>query len=700
MSTTCTGFPENNKLPLMTGGPVRQSVYPFSAIAGQERMKKALLLNAVCPSIGGVLLRGEKGTAKSTAVRALSALLPEIEVVAGCPYGCDPGGHLCFQCREHKKQGSKLPVAMKKVPIVNLPLGVTEDRVTGAIDLEEAIKQGKKRLQRGLLAEAHRGILYIDEVNLLNDHIVDIILDASAMGMNIVEREGISLAHPSEFILVGTMNPEEGELRPQLLDRFGLCVEVETPSEVELRLNVLKLRERFDNNADIFIHTYRTEQKQLMQKIAKARKLLARIRISEQMLRLCSQLSIQAFTAGHRADITIHNTARAIAALNEQEEVREEDVRSAAKFVLVHRTRMAPPPPQPPEPEHNHDQQQNKSDEQPQEEPPPQPSENDKSEKKHAEKSGNEDRDSKESQSQIDPAIETIFPVGSPFRIKSFSTKKDRIFRKGSGRRTRSRTVLKTGRYVKSRQNDHPCDLALDATIRAAAPYQNRRQKNDVAIAIERKDLRQKMREKRIGNLIVFVVDASGSMGAGKRMVETKAAILSLLLDAYQKRDKIAMVAFRGIEADVLLPPTNSVELVYKLLEELPTGGKTPLSHGITMGYQMIESQLRKDSHTCPIMVLISDGKGNVSLSGGKPLPEAIEIATTIREDGRTRSVVIDVEKPGLINFGLAREISSHLGGLYFKIEDLKAETLVEVLRNVDEITSPSRHHSFRPPLS
>ena len=682
---------EDNELPVTTGGWAYRSVYPFSAIVGQERMKKALLLNTVCPSIGGVLIRGEKGTAKSTAVRALAALLPEIEVVADCPYGCDPKGHLCFQCRERRRQGYKLPVAMRKIPLVDLPLGVTEDRVMGALDLEEAIKHGKKALQHGLLAATHRGILYIDEVNLLHDHIVDIILDASAMGINIVEREGISLAHPSEFILVGTMNPEEGELRPQLLDRFGLCVEVGAPANIELRLQVLKLREQFDESPDLFLETYRQQQEYLAQTILYARRRLAHVRISERILRLCSQLSQEAFTAGHRADIVMRKTARAIAAIDGREEVREEDVHAAAEFVLLHRTRMAPPPPPPPEPEHDHehdhehehdhDQQQDESDEKPQEEPPPQPSEEGRSEEDQAEESKAEAKDSKESRSQLNPAIETVFPVGSPFRIKSFPTRRDRIFRKGSGRRTRSRTVLKTGRYVKSRQDDHPSDLALDATIRAAAPYQNRRQKDNVAVAVERSDLRQKVREKRIGNLIVFVVDASGSMGAGKRMIETKAAVLSLLLDAYQKRDKIAMVAFRGIEADVLLPPTNSVELAYKLLEELPTGGKTPLSHGIALGYQMIESQLRKDPNTCPIIVLISDGKGNVSLSGGKPLPEAIEMAATIREDGRIRSVVIDVEKPGLINFGLAREISLHLGGLYFKIEDLKAETLVEVLK-------------------
>ncbi|MBW2108564.1 MAG: putative cobaltochelatase [Deltaproteobacteria bacterium] len=673
----------------MTWGWERWPVYPFSAIVGQDQMKKALLLNAVCPSIGGLLIRGDKGTAKSTAVRALASLLPEIEVVDDCPFGCNPRGPLCLLCRERVQKGHKLLVTRRKIRVVDLPLGATEDRVTGTIDLEQAVKEGTKALQPGLLASAHRGILYIDEVNLLHDHIVDIILDASAMGVNIVEREGISLSHPSEFILVGTMNPEEGELRPQLLDRFGLCVEMGTPWQVEPRLQVLKRREQFDENPWSFLEACGPQQEDLAKTIIEARKRILQISVSEEMIRLCSQLSQEAFVAGHRADITMRKTARAIAALGGRVDVREEDVHEAAELVLLHRMRKPPPPPPPPEHQHEHDHIHDHEDEpekdhseqdEPQGSPPPS-SEKGTSEQDEAEQPDRDEKDSQDNRSSIRPGIEMVFPVGSPFQVRNLPMKTDRLLRKGSGRRTRSRTMLKTGRYVRSRQDENSTDLALDATLRAAAPYQTRRKKVGVAVAIEKSDLRKKVREKRIGNLIVFVVDASGSMGAGKRMIETKGAVLSLLLDAYQKRDKVAMVAFRGKDADVLLPPTNSVELTYKLLEELPTGGRTPLAHGLALGYQIVDSQLRKDPYTYPILVLISDGKGNVSLSGGKALPEAVELAKNIGEDGRISTVVIDVEKPGLISFGLAHAIASSLGGLYFKIEDLKAETLVDVLK-------------------
>jgi magnesium chelatase subunit D len=229
------------------------------------------------------------------------------------------------------------------------------------------------------------------------------------------------------------------------------------------------------------------------------------------------------------------------------------------------------------------------------------------------------------------------------------------------------------------RTND---DLALDATIRAAAPYQKRRQRAGISIAIEESDIREKVREKRIGNFIVFVVDASGSMGAGKRMVETKGAILSLLLDAYQKRDRVAMVAFKGDGAELLLPPTNSVELTYKLLEELPTGGRTPMNHGLSLGYQVIENFFRKDPSIYPLLILISDGRVNVNLYGGKPIQEAMEIGNSIKEDGRIRTIVIDVEKAGLLSFGLARQLAAQMGSKYFKVEDLKAEKIIEVLRD------------------
>ncbi len=279
------------------------------------------------------------------------------------------------------------------------------------------------------------------------------------------------------------------------------------------------------------------------------------------------------------------------------------------------------------------------------------------------------------------PILENVFPVGDTFKVRRIQIERDRILRKGSGRRSRTRTSSKAGRYIMSTMERKMNDLALDATLRAAAPYQKRRSRQDVAIVIEESDIREKIREKRIGNFIVFVVDASGSMGAGKRMIEAKGAILSLLMDAYQKRDKVALVAFKGDCAQVLLPPTSSIELAHKLLEELPTGGKTPLCHGISLGYQIIQSYFRKDPHIYPLLILISDGKANVSQYGGKPLSEAMEMAEEIKNDARVNTAVVNVEKSGLISFGLAHQLSLQMGARYFKIEDLKADTLVKVLQ-------------------
>jgi len=664
----------------------KRHIYPFTAIVGQEKMTRALILNAICPSIGGLLIRGEKGTAKSTAVRALAAVLPQIEVVSGCPFNCDPNEyeHLCPECKAKLKQGISLPVTKRKIKVIDLPLGATEDMVVGSLDLEYAVKKGKRRFTPGLLASAHRGILYIDEVNLLNDHIVDVILDAAAMGVNIVEREGISFIHRAEFILIGTMNPEEGELRPQLLDRFGMCVEIEGIRDAQKRVEITKLREDFDKEPERFMVSYQTKQDELSRKIAQAKEKLSCVKIPDEMLRLCSKLALDAFVAGHRADIIMRKAALTIACYDGREEVTKEDVHEAADLVLFHRVRTLPPPPQ----------QQKEDKERSQKEPPD--DKNDRKEEKkkpesqehkqmemkeEGQESEEKDKDKSEKGVPSTSMFETVFPVGETFKVKRIPMQRDRILRKGSGRRSRTRTTSKAGRYVMSTMQRKSNDLALDATLRAAAPYQKWRKKQGVAIAIEESDVREKIREKRVGNFIVFVVDASGSMGAGKRMIETKGAILSLLLDAYQKRDKVAFVAFKGDRAEVLLPPTSSIELAHKLLEELPTGGKTPLCNGISLGYQIIRSYLRKDPNIYPLLILISDGKANVSQYGGKPLSEAMEVAEQIKDDPRVNAAVVDVEKPGLISFGLAHQLSIQMGARYFKIEDLKAHTLVDVLR-------------------
>ncbi|MDY0043712.1 MAG: magnesium chelatase subunit D family protein [Syntrophales bacterium] len=658
----------------------KKDFYPFTAIVGQETMIKALILSGIAPSIGGLLIRGEKGTAKSTAVRALAAVLPEIEVVAGCAFNCNPAApeHFCPDCALKAKSGIPLDVVKRPIPFVTLPLGATEDRVIGSLDMTRAVREGGRWFEPGLLAAVHRGILYVDEANLLDDSLVDIILDSAASGINVVEREGISFRHRCEFILVGTMNPEEGELRPQLLDRFGMCVAVEGIRDPDLRVQVMMLKGSYDKDSQNFVADYRDRQAELAGRMDHARTRLGHVTISDEAVMHCAELAAEASVAGHRADVAMAETARSIAAYRGASVATEDDVREAAEYVLFHRRREAPP--------HQAEANDRELDC------------NDRSDKNdrraNEQRSESRDRNPSGGHGMPDPdrsvlpefgsetnSGETIFATGDPFPLSLIPQKKDRILRRGSGRRTVTRTPSKAGRYVFSSMERKTDDLAFDATLRAAAPHQSVREKRDVAIAVEGRDIREKRREKRIGNFIVFVVDASGSMGAAKRMIETKSAILSLLLDAYQKRDKVSMIAFKGNRAEVLLPPTNSVERAHRLLDELPTGGKTPLAAGIFSGCQLIRTHLRKDPHVVPLLILISDGKANVGIGGGNPLAEAMAAAEEIKDDARIRSVVVDVEKAGLISLGLARKLSQCMGAAYLKIEDLKADYLFDFLK-------------------
>lgn len=319
-------------------------VYPFSAIVGQEEMKKGLLLNAINPRLSGILIRGEKGTAKSTAVRALAALLPEIEVVADCPFSCDPEDitTMCVRCRQRREAGEELPRQRRKMRVVELPVSATEDRVVGTLDIERAIKKGEKHFEPGILAQANRGILYVDEVNLLDDHVVDVLLDSAAMGVNTVEREGVSFTHPANFILVGTMNPEEGELRPQLLDRFGLCVNIVGVTDPELRVEIIKRRAAFEENPQEFIRKWEKEEERLRQQIVTAKELLPRVEISEEILYLIAKIAIEMGVDGHRADLVMMKAAKTMAALAGRTQVTEEDVRESANLALVHRMRRKP----------------------------------------------------------------------------------------------------------------------------------------------------------------------------------------------------------------------------------------------------------------------------------------------------------------------------------------------------------------------
>lgn len=642
-------------------------IYPFSAIVGQEQMKKALLLNAINPRIGGVLIAGEKGTAKSTAARALAHLLPEQNVVDGCLFGCDPADitNLCENCFKMK---DILPSVRKRMHVVELPISATEDKVVGSLDIEYALQKGEKKFEPGVLAKANRNILYVDEVNLLNDHIVDVLLDAAAMGVNIIEREGISYKHPSSFILIGTMNPEEGDLRPQLLDRFGLYVAIEGISDPDIRVEVIRHRRMYDLNPSEFIARFSDEEDDLKARIIKAQKLLEKVCIADKMLYMIAQICLDMGVDGHRADIIMGKTAKTIAAFHERTDVNEDDVREAAELVLSHRMHNQPFP--------NQQMDQNKVEESIQK------SQQQQQQPQEREEETEQDQKPQENTTP-DGSMTTQFAEGSPFKVNqkplSVPRRIDSFKRDGSGRR--SVTESRDGKYVRSRIPDRlTADIALDATIRAAAPHQKGRV-GDLAVKIEPSDLREKVRERKMGNTVLFVVDASGSMGAQQRMTAVKGAILSLLIDAYQKRDRVGLVVFRGNSAEVLLPPTSSVELARKCMQTLPVGGKTPLASGLSKGLEVLQREKMINAHTIPRLILISDGKANVSLGSGAPLDDANEVASLIKESGIS-SVVIDTEQ-SYIAFGLAHKISDGMGAKYLKLEELQADTIAEAVKGI-----------------
>jgi magnesium chelatase subunit D len=647
-----------------------KTVYPFCAIVGQEKMKLALILNVINPKIGGVLLRGEKGTGKSLVVRALAHLLPEVNVVADCPFHCDPARpkEMCDACSAKVTNGEKLHSAKRPVSVVELPIGATEDRLVGTLDIEKAIKTGEKHFEPGLLAEANRNILYIDEVNLLDDHLVDVLLDAAAMGVNYVEREGVSFSHPAQFVLVGTMNPEEGELRPQLLDRFALSVEVKGIPYREARAEIVRRRIAFEKNPASFIASQNNEQEHTRRKIVAASKLLPKVRLSNEMLDLITQICIDFAVDGHRADITMYKAACTIAAFKGRTEVVAEDVKEAAELVLPHRRRRQPFEEPKLEQQQLQETIQRWSQNKGQQQAPPE------------DDSSQEDQDMK----REEPEKERVFEADSPYPVKRLATPVlDQMQRSSRGRRSKSRSNSKTGRYVDSAiPNGKVEDLAFDATLRVAAPFQNRRKKGSIdegALLIEKSDLREKVRERKVGNLVVFVVDASGSMAAEKRMTATKGAILSLLLDAYQRRDRVGMVVFRKNTAELVLPPTNSVEMAQKCLAKLPTGGRTPMAHGLNLGLEVVRDYMKRDKEAIPLMVLVSDGRANVSLNGGDPVEEAKAVAREISSGG-IQSIAIDTER-GFLTFGLVKQVCDEMGGKYLRLEELSASPIASAVR-------------------
>ncbi|WP_042402039.1 ATP-binding protein, partial [Streptacidiphilus carbonis] len=554
-----------------------------------DDLRLSLLLNAVSPQVGGVLVRGEKGTAKSTMVRALAGLLPSIATVEGCRFACDPAAP-DPQCPDgpHADGTSS---AERATRLVELPVGVSEDRIVGSLDLERALAEGVKAYEPGLLAAAHRGVLYIDEVNLLNDHLVDLLLDAAAMGRSYVEREGVSVRHAARFLLVGTMNPEEGELRPQLLDRFGLTVEVAATREPAERAEVVRRRLAYDADPDGFAERWAQEEKELAVRINAARALLPSVVLGDAALRQITAVCAAFEVDGLRADIVMARTAVALAAWSGRTAVTAEDVRTAAQLALPHRRRRNPfdapgldeekldrtleqsageepdgGPDDGPRPDGGPDG--GPDDDGPDDGGPDGPSGGGQDAPTEQEASGAEGEASAQTRTAPVPP-QPAAPAASPYRTRLLTV--PGLGEGAGGRRSRARTDSGGHTVRATRPTGALQRLHLAATVRAAAPHQLARGRDGRALVLRRDDFRQQVREGRESNLVLFVVDASGSMAARQRMSAVKGAVLSLLMDAYQRRDKIGMITFRGSDAVLALPPTSSVEVGAARLEQLPT---------------------------------------------------------------------------------------------------------------------------------
>ncbi|WP_327730343.1 putative cobaltochelatase [Streptomyces sp. NBC_00487] len=672
--------------------------FPFTAVVGQDDLRLALLLNAVSPAVGGVLVRGEKGTAKSTAVRALAALLPEVEVVAGCRFSCDPAkpDPACPD-GPHEPAFETRPSRM-----VELPVGASEDRLVGALDIERALSEGVKAFEPGLLADAHRGILYVDEVNLLHDHLVDLLLDAAAMGASYVEREGVSVRHAARFLLVGTMNPEEGELRPQLLDRFGLTVEVAASREPDQRVEVVRRRLAYDDDPAGFVARWADEESDVRQRVVAARELLPSVVLGDGVLRQIAATCAAFEVDGMRADIVMARTATALAAWAGRTEVLAEDVRQAALLALPHRRRRNPFD----APGLDED----KLDETLEEfaEPEDSPDAADSSDApESSDASGDEDPDpgpdgpggggqppssepdgpqggdtgaqpeSGESVPAQAPAAgeQSAVRAAEPFRTKVLSV--PGLGEGAAGRRSRART--EHGRTTGARRpRGTLTKLHLAATVQAAAPHQRTRGRSGPGLVVRRDDLRQATREGREGNLVLFVVDASGSMAARQRMSAVKGAVLSLLLDAYQRRDKVGLVTFRGSAAEVALPPTSSVDAAATRLESLPTGGRTPLAAGLLKAHDVLRVERLRDPARRPLVVVVTDGRAT---GGPEPVALAGRAARLFAADG-TASVVVDCES-GHVRLGLAGQLAGELGGTAVTLDELRADSIAGLVRDV-----------------
>ena len=682
--------------------------YPFSAVLGCEAdalddMGLALVLTTITPEIGGVLVRGEKGTAKSTTVRALAAVLPPVEVYAADRFSIDPDDPSAIS--PDGPFAGEAEVQTRPVRLVELPVGATEDRVLGSLHLERALSHGTVEYEPGLLARAHRGILYVDEVNLLHDHLVDLLLDAAAMGQVTIERDGISVEHAARFVLIGTMNPEEGELRPQLLDRFGLTVEVAAPREPSLRAEVVRRRMAYDSEPTAFTERYRDLDRSLTERIESARERIAKVRLTDIALLKIAEVCAAFEVDGLRADIVTARTAVAHAAWAGRDEVTRKDIRRAALLSLPHRRRRNPfdapgldedlldqvlggdeLPPEPPEG--------------PAPDEPTQPPAGDVG----AEGDAPDDADPGDAPpGESDPSRDPDEPIpdaelprpgpapadGPGSVVGAAAAYRPRLLTvRGLGDGAagrRSRALARTGRRVGATRGDSG-SLHLVETLLAAAGQQPARGRTSGRVDVRAEDLRVAVREGREANLVLFCVDASGSMAARRRMTQVKTAILSLLMDAYRRRDKVGLITFRGQDAELVLPPTHSVEIAAARLEELPAGGRTPLAAGLLEAAKVLQRERLRDPRMRPLLVVVTDGRATDG---------ADAVARSVRAAGHVAglhvtTVVIDSEG-GPLRLGLAVRLAEALGAEHLPVAEVSAEALTGTVRSHTAFTLPGQ---------
>ena len=636
---------------------MKRNVFPFAAICGMEKAKEAILLTLVNPYAGGLLLSGEKGTGKSTLMRSARELVD--------------------------------------APWVEVPISTTEDRLFGSIDAEEAIRSGHKKLLPGLIDEADGGLIYIDDANLLRDDLLSAILNIREAGSYRLERDGLSETRNTRFTVLSVMNPESGTLSSSSLDRFGLFCQVDSADDDDTRIEIIRRVLAFEKDGIAFREKWQTETDALKARISQARNTLKTVEVSPAMIQLAAVYTLKAHVAGHRADIYLIEAARAEAALAGRAFVMPKDLEKAAEFVLPHRMRKAEetqadtPEQQPDQPqEEPPDQEKNQ---QPEEQPPS--SENDFSQSEMPEPPQTDTEDASGNEEQNPDNAQLSNPKGaSRERVDAADLKvnlppmwiepaKDRKPKKGSGKRSLTMTDLMQGRYVRAEiPKSKTSDIAFDATLRAAAPYQKARPSNGCAVVIRKDDLRSKVREKRTGNIFLFVVDASGSMGARERMKTVKGVIFKILLDAYQKRDRVGMIAFRKKQAEVLLPVTRSVDFAQKKLATMPTGGKTPLAKGLLKAEDVLDMLYRQDANQDPVVILITDGRATSPLNKGtNPVTDAMEEAKRIGKRGLPVAV-IDTES-GFIKLGLAKKLAKEMGASYFQVDKISEDQLLHIWR-------------------